>query len=297
MIRPADVTTLDVLAPMPQHARDLTAPIEDGGSNAVARGAEWIREIVDHRDLFFFLVWRDVKIRYKQTFLGALWALIQPLASMVILTVFFGRIAGVKTGSVPYGIFSYSALVPWTFFSTSVSAAALSMTTNSNLLTKIYFPRIVIPATPVFAGVVDFAIASSFLLVLVPVYGLSLRPQLFLWPLLAVPLCILCLGLGMIFACMNARYRDMKYALPFAVQMLLFATPIIYPLESIPARFQWLAALNPLTGFVEAFRACVLPDSPFHLTLLWISLAETAVIFALGLWYLRRTERVIADYV
>lgn len=257
----------------------------------------WLRELRDHRDLFAFFVWRDITIRYKQTFLGALWAVIQPLSTMLILTAFVGRMAAASNVGAPYGIFAYCALVPWTFFSTSVSASALSMTSNSQLLTKIYFPRIVIPATPVFAGLADFAVASSFLAVLIPWYGLPVKPALAMWPLLALALCVLCLGLGIIFSCLTARYRDMKYALPFMMQLLLFATPIIYPLGAIPRRYQWLAALNPLTGFVQAFRACVLPGAAFDLPLLAVSLAETVVILAAALLYLRQTERLIADFV
>ncbi len=256
-----------------------------------------MREALEHRDLFFFLAWRDVKIRYKQTFLGALWAVIQPLATMLILTAFVGRMAGQSIGGVPYAIFSYAALAPWTFFSTSLTASAMSMAVNSNLLTKVYFPRIVIPSTPVLAGLVDFAISSSLLLVLIPYYGLPFKPQLLLWPVLAIPLALLCLGLGIILSCLTARYRDMKYALPFVIQLGLFATPIIYPISAVPLRYHWLMALNPLTGLVEAFRACVLPGTSFDLSLLTISIVETLVVIAVSLPYLRRTERVVADFV
>jgi lipopolysaccharide transport system permease protein len=259
--------------------------------------ADRVREVVDHRDLFFFLAWRDVKIRYKQTFLGALWAVIQPLATMLILTAFVGRIAGQSTDGAPYGIFSYVALVPWTFFSMGVTASALSMTANSNLLTKIYFPRIVIPSTPLLAGLVDFAIASSFLAVLIPYYGLPVKVELLLWPVLAIPLFVLCLGLGVFLSCLTARYRDLKYALPFAIQLLLFATPIIYPISAVPARYQWLIELSPLTGLVQAFRACVLPGASFNLSSLSVAIVEAFAIFAASLPYLRRTERVIADVI
>jgi lipopolysaccharide transport system permease protein len=257
----------------------------------------WLREIAEHRDLFLFFIWRDVKIRYKQTFLGALWAIIQPLTTALILTAFVSRMTTVSNIGGPYAVFAYSALAPWTFFSTTVSAAAVSMTSNANLLTKIYFPRIAIPATPVLAGLVDFAVASSLLLVIVPFYGLRITPRILLWPLLAVPLCVLCLGLGILFACWTARYRDMKYALPFAIQLLLFATPIIYPVSIIPRRYQWLAALNPLTGLVQAFRFCVLPATGLDAGLLIAAVVESVVIFVIALIYLRRTERVVADYV
>lgn len=278
-----------------QHREAEAAHRQEYSSTSPA--ISWLRELLDHRDLFAFFVWRDVTIRYKQTFLGALWALIQPLSTMLILTAFVGRMASTANVGAPYGIFAYCALAPWTFFSTSVSASALSMTANSNLLTKIYFPRIVIPATPVFAGLVDFAIASSFLFVLIPWYGLPFKPALLLWPILGIVLCVLCLGLGIICSCLTARYRDMKYALPFVIQLLLFATPIIYPLSAIPRRYQWLAALNPLTGLVQAFRATVLPASTFDLPLLGISLAESVVILVVALIYLRQTERLIADFV
>ena len=257
----------------------------------------WLREAFEHRDLFFFFAWRDVKIRYKQTFLGALWAVIQPLATMLILTAFVGRMAGQSIGDVPYAIFSYAALAPWTFFSASLTASAMSMAVNANLVTKIYFPRIVIPSTPVLAGLVDFAIASSLLLVLIPYYGLAFKLELLLWPVLAVPLVVLCLGLGIILSCLTARYRDMKYALPFVIQLGLFATPIIYPITAIPPRYHWLVALNPLTGLVQAFRACVLPGTSFDLSLLAISIVETIVVIAVALPYLRRTERGVADFV
>jgi len=284
---------------MIQTAAALPRQLHASSQQETSRGwfSSWVREALEHRDLFFFLAWRDVKIRYKQTFLGALWAVIQPLATMLILTAFVGRMAGQSIGGVPYAIFSYAALAPWTFFSTSLTASAMSMAVNSNLLTKVYFPRIVIPSTPVLAGLVDFAISSSLLLVLIPYYGLPFKPQLLLWPVLAIPLALLCLGLGIILSCLTARYRDMKYALPFVIQLGLFATPIIYPISAVPLRYHWLMALNPLTGLVEAFRACVLPGTSFDLSLLTISIVETLVVIAVSLPYLRRTERVVADFV
>jgi lipopolysaccharide transport system permease protein len=257
----------------------------------------WLREIVGHRDLFYFLVWRDIKVRYKQTLLGALWAVIQPVASMLILTLFFGRLAGIQTDGVPYPIFAYAALVPWTYFSGALSTSALSMISNSNLLTKIYFPRIAIPSAPVLAALADFGIASVLLLLLMPWYGVPIGPRLLLWPLLTLPLALLALALGILCACLNARYRDMKHALPFVIQMLMFATPIIYPLALVPKSYRWIAALNPLTGLVEAFRASVLISRPMRLDLLAISISETMVLFGIALIYLRRTERVIADVV
>lgn len=280
------------LEPRIAPARDL---VEADGEPA--RVAAWLREIIDHRDLFYFLVWRDIKVRYKQTILGALWAVIQPLASMLILTLFFGRLAGIRSEGVPYPIFAYAALVPWTYFSGALSTSAMSMVSNSNLLTKIYFPRIAIPAAPVLAGLADFGIASVLLLPLMPYYGVPIGPKLLLWPLLALPLGLLALGVGILFACLNARYRDLKHALPFIIQMLMFATPIIYPFTMVPQSYRWLAALNPLTGLIEAFRASVLTSQPVNIELLALSIAETVGLLVVALIYLRRTERVIADVV
>jgi lipopolysaccharide transport system permease protein len=267
------------------------------GDRSASRLGGWLREIVSHRDLFYFLVWRDIKVRYKQTLLGALWAVIQPVASMLILTLFFGRLAAIKSNGVPYPIFAYAALVPWTYFSGALSTSAMSMISNSNLLTKIYFPRIAIPSAPVLAALADFGIASVLLLVLMPWYGVPIGARLLLWPLLMLPLALLALALGILCACLNARYRDMKHALPFLIQMLMFATPIIYPLDLIPQSYRWVAAVNPLTGLVEAFRASVLIAQPMRVELLLISMTETLVLLAFALFYLRRTERVIADVV
>jgi len=257
----------------------------------------WLREIWDYRDVFYFLVLRDVKVRYKQTLLGALWVVIQPLMSMVLLTLIFGRLAGFEREGVPYAIFAYTALVPWLYFSTALSSSGNSMVSNSSLLTKIYFPRVAIPVSAVLAGLIDFAIASLLLVVLMIYYGTPFTTRLVLWPLLTLPLLLLALGSGCIVACLNVRYRDVKYALPFLIQMAMFATPIIYPLALVPASYRWVVAMNPLTGLIEAFRASALATRPVDISLLGVSIAETVLIVVFSVFYFRKTERVLADIV
>ena len=257
----------------------------------------WLTELWDYRDLFYFLVWRDIKVRYKQTFLGATWAVIQPFLSMILLSFFFGKLAGIAPEGGPYPIFSYSVLVPWTFFSTALSSSSNSMVSNANLFTKLYFPRIAVPITPVLAALIDFAIASLLLFVLMPYYSVPVTSALLLWPVLILPLLCLALGLGLIMASLSVRYRDVKYALPFLIQMMMFATPIIYPLAVVPASYRWLSICNPLTGIVDAFRAAVLHPQSFDLVALGIALVETFLILVFGLFYFRKTERIIADVI
>ena len=257
----------------------------------------WFLEIWDFRDLFYFLVWRDIKVRYKQTVLGALWAVIQPFFTMILLTAFFGKIAGIGTEDTPYPILSYCALVPWAYFSGALSSCANSMVSNSSLFTKIYFPRIAVPVSAVAAGLIDFAIASLLLLALIPYYNVPITLAVIFWPILAMPLFFLVLGLGIIMASLSVRYRDVKYALPFVIQLMMLATPIIYPLAVVPVSYRWLSIFNPLTGIIEAFRAIVLKPNSVDFFSLGVSLVETVAIFGFGLVYFRKTERVIADVI
>ncbi|HUW34680.1 MAG TPA: ABC transporter permease [Planctomycetota bacterium] len=258
---------------------------------------EWLREIWQYRELFYFLVWRDVKVRYKQTVLGAAWAVIQPFFSMVVFTLFFQRLANMPSDGIPYPIFSYSALIPWTYFSTAISTAGNSLVANSNLLTKVYFPRVAVPASSAFGGLVDFSIASVVLLAIMAYYRFSPQWSLLLWPVLVVPLVVLALGVGMFMAALNVRYRDIRYALPFFVQIWLFVTPIIYPTSIIPEKFRVLMFLNPLAGIIEGFRACVFPQREMNWALLSVSIVTTVVIFIVGALYFRKTERTFADIV
>jgi lipopolysaccharide transport system permease protein len=256
-----------------------------------------LRELWDYRELFYFLAWRDIKVRYKQTVLGVLWAIIQPFFTMVIFTVVFGRMANIPSDGVPRPIFYFSALLPWIYFSATLSTAGLSLVSNSGLLTKIYFPRIILPASAALGALVDFFIGSVFLIGFIVYYDLQIGWNLLLWPLLVVPLVLLTFGLGAFLAALNVKYRDVKYAIPFGIQLLLFLTPIIYPSSVFPERFRWLLALNPLTGLVEAFRYALVPTYSVHWDVLGVSLAMTAAILVFAVVYFKRTEKAFADIV
>lgn len=256
-----------------------------------------VRELWQYRELFYFMVWRDIKVRYKQSVLGGLWAIIQPFFTMVVFTLFFHKLAGIDSGDTPYPIFSYSALLPWTYFSGSITQIGNSLVSNQHLITKVYFPRITIPASNAIRGLVDLAIASAILVGMMVYYQFVPGWSLLLWPLLLIPLVMLALGVGMMFAAMNVKYRDVQHVLPFIVQLWLFVSPIIYPMSMIPERWRPVLALNPLTGIIEAFRACVVPSQPFDFHLLGISLVVTTVIFVGSAVYFRHTARSFADII
>jgi lipopolysaccharide transport system permease protein len=256
-----------------------------------------MKEFWEYRELFYFLVWRDVKIRYKQTVLGVAWAVIQPFFMMIIFTLFFGRMAKMPSDGIPYPLFSYSALLPWTYFSTSLSLSGNSLVGGANLVRKVYFPRVALPAASTLGGLVDFAIAFVILLGIMAYYHVAPGWGLLLWPLLLVPLVFLALGLGMVLSALNVKYRDIKYAIPFLVQALLFVTPIIYPTSIASERVRFVLSLNPLTGLIEAFRASMLPTREVDWRLLGVSVAFTVVIFVLGMAYFRKTEREFADVI
>lgn len=248
------------------------------------------------RELLYFLMWRDIKVRYKQTVLGAAWAIIQPLVTMIIFTYFFGKLARVPTDGVPYPIFFYTGLLLWTFFSNGVTNGANSLVGNSNLITKVYFPRLIIPSAAVGAGLLDFAIASILLIALLIYYGF---PPAWSY-VMVLPLIILttafALGVGIWFSALNVRYRDVRYALPFLIQIWMFVSPIIYPSSMVPQEWRWVLALNPLTGIVESFRA-----SLFGRELPWAALAYSAmftlVMLAYASYTFRRMERSFAEFI
>lgn len=256
-----------------------------------------LSELWEFRELFYFLAWRDIKVRYKQTILGILWAIVQPLFTMVIFTVVFGQIANISSEGLPRPIFYFSALLPWIYFSSTLSSAGMSLVSNSGLLAKIYFPRIILPAAAALVPLVDFLIGTAFLAGFIVYYDIPIGWHLLLWPLLVVPLALLAFGLGSFLAALNVKYRDVKYAIPFGIQVLLFMTPIIYPSSIFPEQFRWLLALNPLTGLIEAFRYAVVPTYTVHWDLLGISLLVTLVALALGMTYFRRTEKAFADII
>jgi len=251
------------------------------------------KDLWAHRELLYFLTWRDVKVRYKQTLLGAAWALLQPLLLMLIFSFVFGRIVGVKSESVPYPLFAYAGLLPWMFFANAVTNSGNSLIGNTNLIKKVYFPRMIIPAAAVTAGLVELGIGFLLLIVLMFYYGVGLHFSLLLLPLLIVLVTLLAIGVGMWMSALNVKYRDVRYTSPFLIQVWLFATPVIYP---VPERWRWLLALNPMTGIVQGFRAAFF-GRPFD----WGTLALSAVITLLILVYatltFSRMERSFADVI
>jgi lipopolysaccharide transport system permease protein len=259
--------------------------------------SDWMHELWRHRELFYFLAWRDVKLRYKQTVLGVLWALIQPLFTMLVFTLFFGNLAKIPSDGAPYPLFYIAALLPWTYFSATLAASGNSLVANAQLITKVYFPRAILPVSGAMSGLLDFLIGCLILVGLMVYYGVQPGWQFLLWPVLLAPLFLFTIGVSMILASLNVRYRDIKYALPFMIQLWLFVTPVIYPTSIIPERFRFLAALNPLTGIIDAFRKSVMPWQPIDWQLLLVSSLLTLLVFAAGLSFFRKTERSFADIV
>ena len=267
--------------------------------NSIARpqALEWLSEFVRYRELFFFLVWRDVKIRYKQTLLGASWAILQPFFMMVVFSLLFGRVAKIDSEGVPYPVFSYAALVPWTYFQYAVPLAGNSLIANSKLISKVYFPRAIIPASSALSGTVDFGFASLVLIGMMLYYHMPVSAGLLLWPLFMVPLVIFSTAIGMLFSAMNVKYRDIKYTIPFFVQTMLFLAPVIYPFSSMPAKYQAVLRFNPLVGIIDAFRAAALPTRSIDWELLGIATVISLALFALASVYFARAERAFADLV
>lgn len=256
-----------------------------------------LRELLEYRELLYFLTWRDIKIRYKQTALGAAWAVIQPFFTMVVFSVFFGRLARIPSEGVPYPIFAYSALVPWSYFATSLTQSANSLVDHARLITKIYFPRLLVPAAPVVAGLVDFAIAFAVLLGMLLYYRLPLTARLLTVPLFLALAAVTALAVGLWLSALNVKYRDVRYTIPFLIQFWLFATPVAYPASLVPERWRLLYGLNPMTGVVEGFRWALLgrPETPGPV--IAVSVLSVLGLLLGGLFYFRRMERSFADIV
>lgn len=256
-----------------------------------------LREIWHYRELLYFLVWRDIKVRYKQSILGILWIIIQPVVTMVIFTLLFNKILGVGSGSeLPYPIFTYTALLPWTYFSGTLSRGAVSLVGNRNLISKIYFPRLIVPISGALPGLVDFAIAFVILLLMMVYYNLVPSIQILLLPFSLFLAMITALGVSLWLSALNVQYRDIQYVAPFLVQIWMYATPIIYPISRIPERWLWLYNLNPMVGVVQSFRWVLLGDSSYN-GISWASVLIAILIFISGVIYFRQTERVFADVV
>src|SRR5688572_19421600 len=253
-------------------------------------------ELWAYRELLYFLIWRDLKVRYKQTALGAAWAIIQPVLTMVVFSIFFGRLAKVPSDGIPYPIFTYAALVPWTFFANGLNHASNSLVGSAYLLKKVYFPRLTIPTATVLAGVVDFALAFGVLLVMMVVNGVDVSSSVFwLLPLLLLAV-VTALGVGLWLAALNVQYRDVRYVLPFLTQLWLFATPIVYPTSLVPAAWRPVYGLNPMVGVVDGFRWALLGSAPPGPALA-VSVCAALGLALGGVFYFRRMERAFADIV
>jgi homopolymeric O-antigen transport system permease protein len=254
------------------------------------------RDIWDYRELLFFLTWRDVKVRYKQTVLGAGWAILQPLFMMIIFTIFFGRLAGVDSAGITYPLFALAGLVPWTFFSNSITASGNSLVGSANLITKVYFPRLIVPAAAMLAGLVDFLLAFTMLCLLMVYYRVALTAQVLFLPVLILLTALFSLGVGTWMSALNVKYRDVRFALPFLIQLWLFVSSVILPSTSIPQKWRWLLMLNPMSGIIEGYRASLF-GLPFDWPALGVASVLTIVVLVYAIYAFGRVERSFADII
>ena len=296
-------TTKDLKNPLEVDPQDLSASrtggdLDPGSVETIIQSRPgWIAinwdELINSHELFYTLISRDLMVRYKQTVLGVAWAVIQPVFTMVVFTVIFGQWSGVKT-DVPYPLFVYAALVPWTFFTSGVNGAGMSLVNNQNLMTKIYFPRLYVPASSVGGYLVDLCIGLTLFVFLMPFYHFG--PS---WNLLALPFVIVLnfaatLGIGLMLAALTIMYRDLRFVIPFILQIGMFVSGVIVPTNSAPRSLQCVAALNPMFGIIGAYRSCIL-GSPWDLATLGISTVSTVGFMMFGLFFFRKTERLVAD--
>jgi lipopolysaccharide transport system permease protein len=277
------------------------APVEDRPTIHIRPSNRWVpldlRSVWDYRELLYFLTWRDVKVRYKQTAFGAGWALIQPFMMMVVFTIFLGHLAGVSSEGKPYPLFVFSALVPWTFFAQSFSSAANSLVGGGNLVSKVYFPRVILPIASSGAYLVDFILALLLLAAMMIWYGVAPGWGLLLLPALTVLALVTALAVGLWLAALNVRYRDVRYAVPFLVQLWLFASPVAYAASLVPHQWRFVYSLNPMAGVVEGFRWALVGTPTPPGPMLIVSTAATLVVLFTGLAYFRKVERTFADLI
>lgn len=253
------------------------------------------RELWDYKELLYFFTWRDLKVRYKQTIIGAAWAIVQPFITMVVFTVFFGNLAKVPSDGVPYPIFVYVGLLFWQFFSSALSDTSNVLISNQSIITKVYFPRLILPISGVITKFVDFLVAAIILIGLMFYYGFVPHIEgIWLIPLLLVITFAASVGAGLMLASINVKYRDVRYALPFFIQILLFITPVIYP-ASIAGKWSWLLAFNPMTGVIQSARAALLGTTVLNWHLLGISSIACVVLLVIGIYYFKKVERYFAD--
>jgi len=270
-------------------------------SSRIEPSSGWVplelSELWSYRELLYFLTWRDIKVRYKQTVLGAAWAVIQPFFTMIVFSLFFGRLAKVPSDGIPYPIFSYTALIPWTFFATGLLQSSNSLVTSSQLIKKVYFPRIVMPISSVISGTVDFAIAFIVLLGMMAYYGIAPTVNVVWLPFLVLLTFMTALGTGLWLSALNVRYRDIKYAVTFLVQFWLFATPIAYPSSLLSQPWRTMYSINPMVGVVEGFRWALLGADTAPGPMIVVSCVASLIILTSGAFYFRRMEGYFADVV
>ena len=287
-------------AAVPTPPLNTTLPLPNQPAVIIQPSKKWLainfRELWDYRELLYFLTWRDVKVRYKQAVFGAGWAILQPLFLMLVFTIFYGRLAGIDTGSIPYPLFALAGLVLWTFFSTAVSGAGNSVVNNTNLITKVYFPRMLVPAASVAAGVVDFVLAFVLLVGLMFYYGVSPGRQLLMLPVLFAATTLFALGVGMWLAALNVKYRDVRFTMPFMLQLWLFVSSVIMPSSLVPEKWRWLLLFNPMSSFIEGFRASLFGQR-FDWRALGIAATITIVVLVYSAFEFRRMEKNFADIV
>jgi lipopolysaccharide transport system permease protein len=256
-----------------------------------------LAELWEYRELLYFLTWRDIKVRYKQTALGATWAIIQPFFTMVVFSLFFGRLAKVPSDGIPYPVFSFAALVPWTFFANGLSQSSNSLVGNSNLIKKVYFPRLAVPISTVLSEIIDFALAFAVLLIIMLHYHIVPGVNVIWLPIFLLLALVTSLGVGLWFSAMNVQFRDVRYVVPFLTQFWLFATPVAYPSSMLSEPWRTLYGLNPMAGVIEGFRWALLGTNTRPGEIIAVSSAASLVILVSGAFYFRRMEKTFADVV
>jgi lipopolysaccharide transport system permease protein len=255
-----------------------------------------LADVWAYRELLYFLAWRDVKVRYKQTALGAAWAILQPLFMMIIFTIFFGRLAGIASAGIPYPLFALAGLVPWTFFSNSVTASSNSLVGSANLITKVYFPRLIVPASAMIAGLVDFVLAFLLLIGLMIYYRVGVSTHLVFLPLLTLLMALFSLGVGTWMSALNVKYRDVRFALPFLIQLWMFISSVILPSSAVPPKWRWLLLLNPMSGIIEGYRSALF-GLPFDWTAIGVASLITIALLFYAAFSFARVEKSFADII
>ncbi len=255
-----------------------------------------LKELIQYKDLLFFLAWRNIKVRYKQTVIGALWAVLQPVTTMIVFSIFFGALIKVPSEGIPYPIFVYAGLLPWTFFANVVRFSATSVIEDEKLITKVYFPRLIIPSSVVGVELIDFFVAFIIFVLMMIYYGVSFSATLLAIPLLLLLMIFSALGVGLILSALSVAYRDFRYVVPFLIQLWMYISPVVYPVSLVPEKWHWLLALNPMTGIIDGFRSAFL-HTPFNLSTLAISATVSIALLIGGTLYFKQLERRFADLI